>query len=76
MMREVSEEVFIQSGIKPVCGFVFRYDPADPGYGVGVVTDGTIPQLVHLRAALDVGQQLQATLFGGQAPRPPARIFW
>jgi len=76
MMKDVPKAAFAEAQVREVCGFVFRYDPNDPDYGVGVVTDGTIPPLSNLEAALDVGRRLQAVLFRGQAPRPKGRIFW
>lgn len=75
MMQDVPEELFTKAGVRPVCGFTFRYDPSDLGYGIGVVTDGTIPPLMCLEAALDVGRLLQKILLDGRTPRPPGRIF-
>jgi hypothetical protein len=37
---------------------------AGPEYGVGPVTDGTIPQLTNMEEAVRVGNALQQSIFG------------
>lgn len=74
-MQDVPQEAFERAGVPQVCGFKFKYNPADSEYGVGVVTDGTIPQLTSLEEALRVGKALQATLFGTPV-KQKTRLHW
>lgn len=71
-MQDVPLEYFIKAGVRPVCGFVFRYDPADEEYGVAAVTDGDMPQMKNFEAACLVGKALQKVIFGVDAkPKTP-----
>lgn len=74
-MQNVPQEVFERAGVPRVCGFEFKFDPERPEYGVGVVTDGTIPQLANLEEAARVGKILQAALFDGRATEQ-TRLHW
>lgn len=74
-MIEVPEEYFHKAGVRGVCGFEFRYDPSNPEYGVGVITDGTIPQLTNLEEAGRVAKKLQHTIFGVPVQQQ-TRLHW
>lgn len=74
-MVTVPQEFFDKAGVKRVCGFEFKYAPDNPRYGIGVVTDGTIPPLANLEEAARVGRALQQQIFG-VAPEPMARLHW
>lgn len=67
MQTPVPSSAFDQAGVKPVCGFEFLYDPADPRYGICVRTDGTLPQIANVIEAGRVGTELQRVVFGKPA---------
>lgn len=74
-MVEVPEEFFRKAEVRGVCGFEFRYDPSSPEYGVGVITDGTIPQIANIEEAGRVAKKLQRAIFGVPA-KQQMRLHW
>jgi hypothetical protein len=67
IMIPVSDKEFALAGECKPHGFKFYYRPDDAAYGVGITTDGTIPQLHSIEEALRVGKSLQLTIFGQPA---------
>lgn len=74
-MQDVTIEMFAKARVRPVVGFVFRFNPADPGYGVCAVTDGTMPQIKNIEAAAAVGKILQESIFGEHAQDKTATFY-
>ena len=71
----IPEEYFHEAEVRGVCGFKFRYDLDDAAYGVGVITDGTIPQLTNLKEAHRVEMALQKAIFGVPVEQK-TRLHW
>lgn len=63
-MQKVPEEYFEKSGERKPYGFEFYYRSDNAEYGVGVTTDGTIPQFASLKEAARVAESLQMAIFG------------
>jgi hypothetical protein len=74
--QDVPTQYFSRAGVRPVVGFIFRYNPEDAKYGVCAVTDGSMPQMKNFEAATKVGKALQIAIFGQTADNSQTATYY